>query len=124
LNKRLAVPVAAALSIAAPPAFATVDMQLEAKRLGFAVENCLYCHATPHAVDAMKKKAQAIGMSHGNCLACHGKDIPAKLNARGDWLAAQRARRKAKVADMAWLREYKEPTRAPAPPHGRKPKAP
>jgi mono/diheme cytochrome c family protein len=109
LNARLAVPLVAALSMAAPRADATVEMQNRAKQLGFPVQNCLYCHATPHSVDVMKQKAKSLSMSDGNCLACHGKDIPAKLNARGDWLAGERVKRGAKQADMAWLRDYKEP---------------
>ena len=101
--------VAAALFL--PPAFAaaTVEMQVQAKKLGFPVKNCLYCHATPHSVDVMKDKAKALAMSDGNCVACHGADIPAKLNDRGKWLAAERTKRGAKAADMAWLSEYKEP---------------
>jgi hypothetical protein len=105
-----------AWAILAQSANATVEMQNEARRLGFPVHNCLYCHATAHAVDVMKEKAKAFHMSDGNCLACHGKDIPAKLNERGEWLATQRVKRGAKVADMAWLREYKEPTPPPTHP--------
>ena len=114
MNARIAVPLVAALSIAVPRTDATVEMQSQAKKLGFPVANCLYCHATPHAVDAMKKKARTLAMSDGNCLACHGKDIPAKLNARGDWLATERVKRGAKQADMAWLRDYREPAAPPA----------
>ena len=33
---------------------ATVEMQNQAKTLGFAVKNCLYCHASPHAAEAMQ----------------------------------------------------------------------
>ena len=38
-----------ALSVLAggPRALATVEMQNEAKALGYSVKNCLYCHATP-----------------------------------------------------------------------------
>jgi mono/diheme cytochrome c family protein len=61
----------------------------------------------------MKEKAKAIGVNEGNCLACHGANIPAKLNDRGLWLIAEKARRKAKEFDMTWLRDYKEPTPAP-----------
>jgi hypothetical protein len=84
-------------------------MQVQAKKLGFVVQNCLYCHASPHATEVMKKKAKALDMSDGNCLACHGANIPAKLSDRGQWLAAERVKRGAKAADMVWLREYKEP---------------
>ncbi len=98
-----------ALAVPAPPAGATVEMQVQARRLGFPVKNCLYCHATPHSVEVMKQKAKSLALSDGNCLACHGADIPAKLNDRGTWLAAERTKRGAKVADMAWLSGYKEP---------------
>ena len=112
MSARATVLLLSALTMAVPPARATVEMQNQAKKLGFAVQNCLYCHARTHSIDVMKQKAKSLGMSDGNCLACHGSDIPAKLNERGDWLAAERVKRGAKVADMAWLREYKEP--APA----------
>lgn len=117
MTARLAVPLLSALAILVPRADATVEMEVQARKLGFAVQNCLYCHATAHAVDVMKKKAKALDMSDGNCLACHGSKIPAKLNERGQWLAAERVKRGAKDADMAWLREYKEP----APPTARPP---
>jgi mono/diheme cytochrome c family protein len=107
--------LAFALSSLSPRGEATVEMQNQAKKLGFAVGNCLYCHATPHAAEAMKAKAKAAHVSEGNCLACHGGDIPAALNHRGDWLVAQKAARGAKDWDMAWLKDYKEPTATPAP---------
>jgi hypothetical protein len=113
LNARLAVPLVAALSMATPRADATVEMQNRAKQLGFPVQNCLYCHATPHSVDVMKQKAKTLNMSDGNCLACHGANIPAKLNDRGHWLVAEKTKRSAKECDMAWLRDYKEPTPTP-----------
>lgn len=103
---------AAGLALLAPAGEATVEMQKDAKRLGFAVQNCLYCHASPHATEAMKAKARAARVSEGNCLACHGNDIPAALNARGEWLVAQKGVRGAKACDMAWLRDYKDPTPA------------
>jgi hypothetical protein len=88
---------------------ATVDMQHEAKALGFPVKNCLYCHATPHAVEKMKEKAHELDMSDGNCLLCHGGDIPATLNDRGRWLVEEKARRNADEFSMAWLKDYVEP---------------
>ena len=122
MTARQAVLLLSALTMAVPPARATVEMQDQAKKLGFTVHNCLYCHATAHSVDVMKQKAKSLSMSDGNCLACHGKDIPAKLNARGEWLATERVKRGAKVADMAWLREYKEP--APGAPNAAPKKPP
>ncbi len=100
-------------ALVAGRAEATVEMQVAAKKLGFPVGNCLYCHATSHSVELMKQKAKTLGMSDGNCLACHGANIPAKLNDRGHWLVAEKAKRGAKECDMAWLHEYKEPTPPP-----------
>ena len=94
---------------------ATAEMQVTAKRLGFQFANCLYCHASPHATQAMKDKAKALAMAEGNCVACHGKDIPATLNDRGNWLVFEKRKRKAKECDMAWLKDYREPTPGPAP---------
>jgi len=102
-------------ALAPRPAGATVGMQNQAKKLGFAVKNCLDCHATPHAAEVMQKKAKDLKMLDGNCLACHGANIPAALNAKGEWLVAEKGRRGAKVCDMAWLEDYKEPTPAPKP---------
>lgn len=104
----------ASLVLVAAPALATVEMQVEAKKLGLVVTgNCLYCHAHSHSVEVMKQKAKTLNVSDGNCLACHGGNIPSKLNDRGRWLVAEKARRGARRCDMAWLREYKEPTAAP-----------
>jgi hypothetical protein len=94
---------------------ATVEMQNQAKKLGFEVHNCLYCHASPHAIEKMKEKAKATGMAEGNCLACHGANIPAALSHRGEFLVTERSRRTAKEWDMAWLKDYKEPVAPKAP---------
>jgi len=107
--------LAAALAmLLASPAVATVEMQVQAKKLGFAVGNCLYCHAHSHSVAVMKQKAKAFNLSDGNCLGCHGANIPSKLNDRGRWLVAEKTKRGVKACDMAWLHDYKEPTPAPA----------
>jgi mono/diheme cytochrome c family protein len=103
------------LLLPAVPVDATVEMQVRAKKLGFAVKNCLDCHATPHSIDVMKAKAKDLKMADGNCLACHGAAIPASLNHRGEWLVAEKARRGAKECDMAWLKDYKEPAPTPKP---------
>jgi len=97
------------LVLMTPAARATVEMQNQAKKLGYPLKNCLYCHASPHAIEKMKETAQAINMSDGNCLQCHGADIPTTLNDRGRWLVAEKTRRKADEFDMAWLKDYKEP---------------
>ena len=101
--------ILAALVLAPSRAGATVEMQNQAKKLGFPIKNCLDCHASPHSVDVMKKRAQDLKMAEGNCLACHGAKIPAALNHRGNWLVTEKDRRSAKEFDMAWLRDYKEP---------------
>ena len=107
---------ASLLVLPAVPAGATVEMQKQAKKLGFAITNCLDCHASPHAIDVMKKKAKDTKMAEGNCMACHGANIPAVLNHRGDWLVSEKGRRNAKECDMAWLKDYKEPVAPKAPP--------
>ena len=78
-------------------------------QLGFPAHNCLYCHASPHAVEKMKEKAKELQMAEGNCLLCHGEDIPARLNDRGQWLVDEKARREVETVDMAWLKDYVEP---------------
>jgi hypothetical protein len=108
-----ALMLTAGLSLWVPGALATVEMQSQAKKLGFAVKDCLYCHASPHAVEKMQARAWALKIPPGNCLACHGKNLPATLNHRGDWLVAQKAARGAQACDMAWLKDYKEPTPEP-----------
>ena len=106
------------LVLPAGPAGATVEMQNQAKKLGFAITNCLDCHASPHAVGVMKKKAKDTKMAEGNCLGCHGASIPAALNHKGDWLLSEKGRRNADACDMAWLKDYKPPV-APRPPAGK-----
>lgn len=95
-------------ALVVPRATATDGMQKQAKKLGFPVHNCLYCHATPHAEKVMQDRAKAFDVPAGNCLVCHGDDIPGTLNARGNWLVEQKAVRKAKDCDMAWLKDYVE----------------
>ncbi len=105
----------AAFALLPGRAAATVEMQGQAKKLGFELHNCLYCHASPHSVEVMKKKARDLEMADGNCLACHGARIPAALNQRGRWLVQEKGRRHAKECDMAWLKDYKEaPASKPA----------
>jgi Cytochrome c554 and c-prime len=118
-SRRISIVVLAfILALPAGHAGATVEMQNQAKKLGFAVKNCLDCHASPHSIDVMKKKAKDTKMADGNCLACHGADIPAVLNHKGDWLVSEKGRRSADACDMAWLKDYKEPV-APKPPAGK-----
>lgn len=73
------------LVVGSRPASATLDMQKKAKEAGFA-------EAT-------------------NCLYCHNEKLPKKdahtYNERGKWLLAEKDKRKAEKADMAWLKDYK-----------------
>jgi hypothetical protein len=77
--------IALAIGLAAASAEAGLPMQKKAKELGIAsVQNCQSCH-----VDKMPKKDSA------------------KVNEMGQWLVDQKAARKAKEIDVAWLKEYK-----------------
>lgn len=81
--------IAVALVLAGAAAGARVEaglpLQNKAKELGIqSVQNCQSCH-----VDKMPKKESA------------------KLSAMGQWLVDQKAPRKAKEIDVAWLKEYK-----------------
>jgi hypothetical protein len=103
------VVVASPLLVWVATAGATVEMQNEAKALGYPVKNCIYCHASPHAAEKMKETARELHISNGNCLLCHGANIPAALNHRGQWLVDEKTRRGADEEDMAWLKDYVEP---------------
>jgi hypothetical protein len=69
--------------------------------------------AGPAAADmAMMKKARELKIaSVQSCQSCHVDKIPKKgaasLNAMGKWLMDQKAARKAKAVDVAWLADYK-----------------
>jgi hypothetical protein len=62
---------------------ATMDIQKKAKADGFPAANCQYCH-----VDKLPKKGASAG------------------NERGNWLRAEKEKRKAKEVDPAWLKDY------------------
>lgn len=62
---------------------ATLPMQKKAKELGFAVQDCTYCH-----VEKMPKKGAMT------------------LNDRGKWLLAEKGKRNAKEIDVSWLKDY------------------
>ena len=66
-------------------ASATMPMQKKAKELGFAAQNCQYCH-----VEKLPKKGASTN------------------NDRGNWLVAEKTKRGAKEVDVAWLKDYKE----------------
>ena len=67
-------------------ATATMPIQKKAKEAGFAAQNCQYCHA-----EKLPKKG---AVTH---------------NERGQWLLAEKDKRKAKEVDPAWLKDYVEP---------------
>jgi len=111
----------AVLVAAGTVAEATVEMQNEAKKLGFTVVNCHYCHASTSAKAKMTKEAREVGMSSLNCIQCHGEKLPDKLNARGEWLVSEGERRGAKKIDMAWLKDYVEKVEKKEKPETKKP---
>ncbi len=60
----------------------------------------------------MQKKAKELKIeSVVNCQSCHTDKVPKKgsaaVNAMGKWLVDQKAARKAKEIDVAWLKDYK-----------------
>ncbi len=59
-----------------------------AKRLGYPAKDCTYCH---------------VGLEGGSD----------KLNARGEWMVAEKVRRKAIAVDVLWLKDYKPRRAAP-----------
>jgi hypothetical protein len=61
-----------------------------AKRLGYPAKDCTYCHVNLEG----------------------GSD---KLNARGQWMVAEKERRKAIAVDVPWLKDYKPRRAAPKP---------
>ena len=53
-----------------------------AKRLGYPAKDCTYCH---------------VGLQGGSD----------KLNARGEWLVAEKVRRRLVAVDVKWLKDYR-----------------
>jgi hypothetical protein len=76
--------VAVAVLGSAVLASATINMQKQAKTAGVEVKACTHCH-----VDKLPKKD-----AH-------------TLNDVGKWLQEQKAKKGAKEADGAWLKDYK-----------------
>ena len=55
------------------------------------------------------KKAQELGFKDiTNCQACHSAKMPG-LNDLGNWMVAEKTKRKADQIDLAWLKDYKKP---------------
>jgi len=59
-----------------------------AKRLGYPAKDCTYCHVSLQG----------------------GSD---KLNARGQWLVAEKVRRRLVAVDLKWLKDYRPARPAP-----------
>ena len=71
------------LMFVSEPSTGTMAMQKKAKELGFAAENCMYCHT-----EKMPKKGAST------------------YNERGKWLMDQKEKKAAKEVDVAWLKDY------------------
>jgi hypothetical protein len=60
----------------------------------------------------IQKKAKELGYPAQTCQFCHNEKLPKKdavsHNARGQWLLAEKAKRKAKEVDPSWLKDYVE----------------
>ena len=67
---------------------------------------------TAQATMQIQKKAKQAGSPAQSCLYCHQVKLPRKEdhphNERGQWLLAEKERRKAKEVDPAWLKNYVE----------------
>jgi hypothetical protein len=65
---------------------------------------------TSSATMPMQKKAKELGFAAENCMYCHGEKLPKKdavtYNDRGKWLLAEKGKRKASEVDVAWLKDY------------------
>ena len=66
--------------------------------------------ATSSATLPMQKKAKELGFAVQDCTFCHTEKLPKKgavtMNDRGKWLVAEKEKRGAKEIDVAWLKEY------------------
>lgn len=61
------------------------------------------------AKPAWTKKAQDLGFKDiQNCQACHTAKPPALVEL-GNWLVAEKTKRKAAAVDLAWIADYKKP---------------
>ncbi len=72
--------------MAVTPAGATPQLFTDAKKSGMPAQNCQYCH-----VSKLPKKESF---------------KPEDLNERGQWLAAEKDRQKAKDVKTDWLKAY------------------
>jgi len=81
--------------------------------VGFLTTFALLAGAQPgQATMPMQKKAKELGFPAANCLYCHNEKMPAKdkvtNNERGAFLVKMKEEKKAKEADMAWLKDFVE----------------
>lgn len=83
--------------------------------LGLAIVLLVWCggmllSGVSSATLDIQKKAKAAGITVDNCLYCHNEKLPKKgavtHNDRGQWLIAEKEKRKAKEVDPAWLKDY------------------
>ena len=63
----------------------------------------------------MQKQAKAAGVTVANCMDCHTAKMPKKgaadVNEKGKWLVDQKVAKKAAKVDGAWLKDYKPATK-------------
>jgi hypothetical protein len=83
--KRVSALVVVAWWAGAGVAFATLPIQKKAKELGYAAQTCLFCHN--------EKLPKKDAVTH---------------NERGQWMIAEKNKRKAKEVDASWLKDYVE----------------
>lgn len=66
--------------------------------------------STSTATLPLQKKAKELNFPAQNCLYCHNEKLPKKgavtHNERGQWLIAEKEKRKAKEVDVLWLKDY------------------
>jgi hypothetical protein len=73
--------------------------------LGLAVSGLF---VTVQAKPGYLAKAQELGFPAKDCTYCHVNAAGgAPWNARGNWMRAEKKKRKAKESDVAWLKDYK-----------------
>ncbi len=102
--------VALAAVLLALPVAATVRIQDEAKKAGYAAEDCNYCHS--FGGDHMRERARRMGVNNLDCVRCHGGHLPkmgeALYNERGHWLRRKKVELQAPRVDVTWLKDYVE----------------
>ena len=87
MKRTMLIAVAATVALGFVPgsAWATLEIQKQAKTAGVTVANCMDCHTAK-----MPKKGAA------------------DLNDKGKWLMTQKTDKKAAKVDGAWLKDYKK----------------